>query len=348
MSCIQTLQAINNIDDDILDELLASLDYTENTPKRNIIRVKIALCVIAAVVAALTLAAAATFLFSPGWWTSPQPIPDEHGLFLEKYMSKNTGLIAEDDFVRIEAAGSMRDGNAVMMGFLVTMKQMDSAVIEGSIFTIPGYHFNHCLVRGLGIEGRWGCFYSDTITGLQENQFLYRYTLTEDEPISDEITVELRDIGYINEDGKFTTTLEGTWEWTFQYGDTPSGMQSDLPEFVTAGQRRYTVEKAEVSMFGIELVLRPEPDSSALTETEFTAERNAMLDEIKEALTDVIVHLKGGTEPASCSLSGGGYTSRGGPGYDAAFRFSILFPQPIPTEQIQSITMLDGQIKFTN
>ena len=347
MNRMQSLQAINNIDDDLLDELLASLGGEEK-PKGRVSRLKPALLALAAVIAALTLAGAASSLLAPGWWISPKPLPEEATLLLEDYMSENTGLIAEDDQVRIEAAGSIRDGNTVTIGILVTMKQLDSAVIEDSVFPISGYHFNRWSLQGLSDRGTFGIRYSDDIPYLQKNQFLFQCTLTADEPIPDELTVELHDVGYINEAGAFTTVLEGTWKWTFRYGDTPDGIRGTLPEFVTVGQRRYAVETAAVSMFGIELVLRPEPDSGALTEEEFTAERNAMLEELREALSGVTVHLKAGADPVPCSLSGGGLTDRSGPAYDSSFRFSIHFPQPIPSGQIQSITLPDGLLKFSN
>lgn len=347
MNSENVLKAINGIDDDILDELLESLSE-EREPKGKEIRWKTALCVIAAVIAVLTLTAAGASLFSPGWWMSPRPIPEENILLLERYMSKNTGLIAEDEQVRIEAAGSVRDGNSVMMGFLVTLKQADSAVIEGSEFPIPGYYFGHCAVRGFGIEGRWGCFYSDTVAGLQENQFLYRYTLTSDRPIPDEITVELRDIGCVNEKGAFAAALEGAWEWTFRYGVAQSGLQAELPEAVAVGRHRYVLESAEISMFGIELALKPEVDSSPLTAEEFEAERNDMLKELLAAFSGVRMVDRDGAEVTLPTPSGGAQTSRDGPDFDGIFRIGIHFPQPIPTEQIQSIIMLDGQIKFTN
>lgn len=347
MSDANVLKTINNIDDDLLDELLASFGE-ERESKGRVIRWKTALCVIAAVIAVLTLTAAGSSLFSPGWWMSPRAISEENVLLLERYMSKNTGLIAENEQVRIEAAGSVRDGNAAMMGFLVTLKQADSAVIEGSEFPIPGYYFGHCAVRGFGIEGRWGCFYSDAVAGLQENQFLYRYTLTSDRPIPDEITVELRDIGCVNEKGAFAAVLEGAWEWTFRYGDVKKGMQEDLPEAVTVGQHRYVLESAEISMFGIELALKPEVDGGALTEKEFEAERNDMLKELLTAFSNVRMVDQDGAEVTLPTPSGGAQTSRDSPGFDNTFRISIRFVQPIPTEQIQSIIMLDGQIKFTN
>lgn len=348
MMNIQPLQAINNIDDDILDELLASFDSAKNAPgplgKRRT-KWKPAL-LLAAVIAMMVLTASAAVLTSAGWWASKEPLPDNVQLLLEDYLSENIGLIAEDDYLKIEAAGSLKDGNSLMIGILVTLKQLDSAVLEGSPFPIPGYFFGAWNLHGLAGDRSFGCSYADTIPSLQKNQFLFQCTIYADESLPDEITAEFSNIGYIAENGSFTVYREGPWQWTFHFNHNVDhgGSLAGIPQRIAIGQEEYDVETVDLSIFGIELIVRPADDSVFNAQSESLEQMEKMLRELSDAFSDIQILLKDGTEYQIAASSVAPRTSSDG--YRGTFRISAQFPHLTPVDLIRQIQLLDGDIRL--
>lgn len=350
MTSIWPLQAINNIDDDILDELLASFDNRKSAseaPAKRRVKWKPAL-LLAAIIAIMTLGASAAVLTSAGWWASKEPHPTDEQLILEAYLSENAGLIAEDDDLRVEAAGSLKDGNSLMIGILVTLKQLDSAVLEDSQFPIPGYFFGSWNLSGLNGDRAFDCSYWDTIPYLQENQFLFRCTIHGDEPLPDEMTAEFSDIGYIAENGGFSVYREGTWRWIFHFDHNPDRdrLQPDIPGRITVGQREYEVEAADLSMFGIELTLRPTDDSAFDARAGLLEQGEKMLGELVEAFSDIEILFKDGTEYKITTPSVWTGISSDRCSLDGTFRVSARFASPTPIELIGQIQLLGGDVRL--
>lgn len=347
---IQSLQAINNVDDDILDELLASFDDTKNVvgplAKRRV-KWKPAF-LLAAIIAIMALTASAAVLTSTGWWISKEPLPDNEQLILEDYLSKNVGLIVEDDYLQVEAVGSLKDGNSLMIGILVTLKQLDSAVLEDSQFPIPGYFFGNWNLHGVSGDSSFDCSYSDTIPYLQKNQFLFRCTIHGDEPLPNEIIAEFSDIGYIAESGSFIVYQEGTWLWIFHFNNNLDNvnLQASIPERIAVDQEEYYVEMVDLSMFGIELILRPVDDSVFSTQVESLEQMEKMLNELARAFSDIEILLKDGTEYKIAASSVGTRTSSDGYSLDGTFRVSAQFTSPTPIDLISQIQLLGGEVQL--
>ena len=166
------------------------------------------------------------------------------------------GVVADTEELRIEAVDALRSGHMVSAAFLVTLKNLPSALDDGGYPTLPGYMFEN--VSWNDGEARrsttLGHYYADKYPELAENQFLFVTTYANGDDAPGALRVHLQNIGRFDTELGYVPLYEGDWEWTFPFsGEDAGGFVLTPGDTFRSGELSYRLEKIRLSALGVEV-----------------------------------------------------------------------------------------------
>jgi len=330
------LYALTNIEDKFIDEATANTLELLNETSNGKFSIKLNKIAIAAIIFLLAMGtlvyAAYKTNFFVDWFMNPH---SQEQFDFESY--SNAGIVVDTSKLRIEALESIKSGENVKVALLVTLKELNSAMISGALPQMRGYMFEdvwfsdkYCLTSNIQY------FYQSDYSGLKDNQVLLIVNGLFDEPV-ESVSLSFLDLGYYDDTGVFKREYSGTWLWTYSFieEDTFYSQYSVGTEIIVSGLA-YHLTDIKISMLGCEFIyyLDDWHDWVNKNETE-----PFFFSEFLLPASEISIKLKDGS---SVPMQTYGFQTISNEGYwDGTFRIQSIFEVPIHPELIDSIDYFD-------
>ena len=331
------ISALNDVKPEYIQEVLQSIENKSAFPTKQRTQ-KLRYVLIAATVVILLAATAIASKYShsdffANWFLSQQH-NNGTGLDPVEHAETQNVIVADDEDIRIEAIDAMKSGNRFMVGFLVTLKNLETALYDGGYPTMPGYMFETVQFQDLEQVdyASVSYSYSSDYSEIEDNQFLLviRYDGAEENQadfyiefwnvVANDVNVKVRQQVYCSK--------IWTWKCSFE-GNESGGKAYHFDDRISFQGKTIKISEIRASMFGCSIHSMLEDGSWTQREIqELFGEVNSFKILLQDgSVVDSIV--SGQTRPVS-------YDGR----QACEFVLTATVEEPLWIDQIESIAFL--------
>ena len=252
------LLALSDIDERFIEETAAyPPTQTARRPKRLLRILLVAALVLTQLVLGL---AAANEIGIPGlerWFLDRATGSEATGSPLASLSANGYHLMEDNDVLKIEAVDALRSGASIRIAFLVTLKTVDSALVDGGMSPLPGWRFEDSFIRNgpERLPTSSGHRYCDQYSSLEKNQFLLILGLDQVPTNADSLAIELNNIVRYDQKQGRQLLYEGTWTYVLDsssFGQSGKTLYPDTHCVIDGFD--FTVQRIDLSAFACVIV----------------------------------------------------------------------------------------------